>query len=74
MLFRQAYEEVMEFELEESRMMEAMQRIENQKIVLQHLEKPSPFSFPIMVDRLRQKLSTEKLEDRIKRMKLQLEK
>ena len=74
LLFRQAYEEVMEFELEESRMIEAMQRIEKQQIILQRLKKPSPFSFPIMVDRLRQKLSTEKLEERIKRMKLQLEK
>jgi ATP-dependent Lhr-like helicase len=74
LLFRQAFEEVMEFQLEESRMREAMQRIENQKIVFKVLEKPSPFSFPIMVDRLREKLSTEKLEDRVKRMKLQLEK
>jgi len=74
LLFRQAFEEVMEFQLEESRMREAMDRIRSQKIILQHLEKPSPFSFPIMVDRLREKLSTEKLEDRVRRMKLQLEK
>lgn len=74
LLFRQAFEEVMEFQLEESRMREAMDRIEKQTIRLQYLEKPSPFSFPIMVDRLREKLSTEKLEDRVKRMKLQLEK
>ncbi|HMN91466.1 MAG TPA: hypothetical protein PKE68_15700 [Saprospiraceae bacterium] len=32
----------------------------------------TPFAFPIMVDRLREKLSSEKLEDRIKKMKLQL--
>ncbi|HEY9886375.1 MAG TPA: hypothetical protein V6C96_03840, partial [Vampirovibrionales bacterium] len=71
----QAFEEVMEFELEESRMQEAMNRIEEQHIVLKFLKKPSPFCFPIMVDRLsREKLSSEKLEDRVKRMKLQLEK
>ncbi|MEQ8907717.1 MAG: ligase-associated DNA damage response DEXH box helicase [Vicingaceae bacterium] len=74
LLYLQAFEEVMEFQLEESRMQLAMERIEKQTIILKTLEKPSPFSFPIMVDRLREKLSTEKLEDRIKRMKVQLEK
>lgn len=74
LLFRQAFEEVMEFQLEETRMREAMNRIENQQIIFQKIEKPTPFSFPIMVDRLREKLSTEKLEDRIKRMKIKLEK
>tara|TARA_B100001109_G_scaffold246933_1_gene236197 strand:- start:3721 stop:6162 length:2442 start_codon:yes stop_codon:yes gene_type:complete len=74
LLYLQAFEEVMEFQLEESRMREAMKRIESQQIIIKPLEKPSPFSFPIMVDRLREKLSTEKLEDRIKRMKVQLEK
>ena len=74
LLYLQAFEEVMEFQLEESRMQLAMERIEKQTIILKFLEKPSPFSFPIMVDRLREKLSTEKLEDRIKRMKVQLEK
>ena len=73
LLYLQAFEEVMEFQLEESRMQLAMERIENQHIILKALNKPSPFSFPIMVDRLREKLSTEKLADRIKRMKVQLE-
>ncbi len=73
LLFRQAFEEVMEFQLEETRMRDAMKRIEKQKIVLQRIAKPSPFSFPIMVDRLREKMSTEKLEDRVKRMKLKFE-
>tara|TARA_R110002096_G_scaffold109056_4_gene238603 strand:- start:20792 stop:23233 length:2442 start_codon:yes stop_codon:yes gene_type:complete len=74
LLYLQAFEEVLEFQLEETRLRKAMRRIENQKIVLKVLDKPSPFSFPIMVDRLREKLSNEKLEDRIKRMKVQLEK
>lgn len=75
LLYMQAFEEVMEFELEESRMQQAMNRIEKQTIVLKYLKKPSPFCFPIMVDRLsREKLSSEKLEDRIKRMRVQLEK
>ena len=32
------------------------------------LKRPSPFSFPLMVERFREQLSTEKLADRIARM------
>lgn len=74
LLYLQAFEEVMEFQLEETRMREAMRRIANQTIVLRQLDKPSPFSFPIMADRLnREKLSSEKLEDRIRKMKVRFE-
>lgn len=68
LLLRQAYEEVMDFQLEEARMRRALERINQQKIVLRHPEKPSPFAFPIMVDRLREKLTSEKLEDQVRRM------
>ena len=74
LLYLQAFEEVMEFQLEETRMQEAMRRIESQSVVLKHLTRPSPFSFPIMVDRLnREKLSSEKLEHKIQKMKLEVE-
>jgi ATP-dependent Lhr-like helicase len=71
LLLRQAYEEVMDFQLEEVRLRRSLERIASQKIVITYPEKPTPFAFPIMVDRLREKLTTEKLEDRIKRMALQ---
>jgi ATP-dependent helicase Lhr and Lhr-like helicase len=71
LLLRQAYEEVMDFQLEETRMRKALERIANQKIVLTKPDKPTPFAFPIMVDRLsREKLSTEKLEEQVKKMVL----
>ncbi len=73
LLLLQAFEEVMEFQLEEGRMIKALERIEMQEIVIKKLEKPSPFCFPIMVDRLREKMSFEKLEDRIRKMKIKLE-
>jgi len=57
--------------LEEARMRRALERIAGQKIVITRPEKPTPFAFPIMVDRLREKLTSEKLEDRIKRMAIQ---
>jgi ATP-dependent Lhr-like helicase len=72
LLLRQAYEEVMDFQLEEARMRKALERIAHQKIIITRPDKPTPFAFPIMVDRLsREKLSSEKLEDRIKRMAVQ---
>jgi ATP-dependent Lhr-like helicase len=40
--------------------------------VLSRPAKATPFSFPIIVNRLRERLSSEKLEDRIRRMKVQL--
>ena len=73
LLFRQAYTETYEQEIEEYRLREAFERIEKQTIVWKACEKPTPFSFPIITDRLREKLSSEKLADRIKRMQLKWE-
>jgi ATP-dependent Lhr-like helicase len=61
----------MDFQLEEARLRRALERITSQKIVITRPEKPTPLAFPIMVDRLREKLTTEKLEDRIRKMAIQ---
>lgn len=74
LLFLQAYRETFEHQLEEGRLRKALERINSQEIVWKQCEKATPFSFPIITDRLREKLSSEKLADRIKRMTLQLEK
>jgi len=71
LLLLQAMEEVMDFQLEEARLRKALQRISQQKLVLTRPERPTPFSFPIMVDRMREKLTSERLEDRIRRMSRQ---
>lgn len=68
LLLRQAFEEVMDFQLEEARLRGALERIATQKIIMTQPEKPTPFAFPIIVDGMREKLTSEKLEDRIKRM------
>ena len=41
---------------------------QSQKLIISKPEKPTPLSFPLLVDRLREKMSSEQLEDRIKRM------
>lgn len=73
LLLQQAFEEVMDFQLEEARLRKALNRIAHQKIIITEPTKPTPFAFPIMVDRTREKLTSEKLADRIKRMRLSFE-
>ncbi|WP_158975359.1 ligase-associated DNA damage response DEXH box helicase [Cellulophaga sp. L1A9] len=68
LLFQQAFTETFEHQLEEGRLRLALERIAQQEIVWKACQKPTPFSFPIITDRLREKLSSEKLADRIKRM------
>jgi len=68
LLYQQAYTETFEHQLEEGRLRIALERIATQDIVWRPCTKPTPFSFPIITDRLREKLSSEKLADRIKRM------
>ena len=74
LLYQQAFRETFEHQLEEGRLRISLDRIADQKIVWRKCEKPTPFSFPIITDRLREKLSSEKIEDRIRRMLKQLEK
>ena len=68
LLYQQAYTETFEHQLEEGRLRLALERIAQQEIVWKKCQQPTPFSFPIITDRLREKLSNEKLADRIKRM------
>lgn len=68
LLFQQAYRETFEHQLEEGRLIMALERIQRQNIVWKQCEKPTPLSFPIITDRLRERLSSESLADRIKRM------
>ena len=68
LLFMQTYEEVRTFQLEEARLRDTLERIKQQRIVIRRPGRFTPFAFPLIVDRLREKLSTEKLADRIRRM------
>lgn len=70
LLLKQAFSEVMEFQLEEIRMREALHRIHDQEIVIRKVDRFTPLCFPLVVDRLREKLSSEQLEDRIKKLTL----
>jgi ATP-dependent Lhr-like helicase len=68
LLLQQAYRETFEHQLEEGRLLLALERIAKQTVVVRECSKPTPFSFPIITDRLREKLSSETLAERIKKM------
>ncbi len=72
LLLRQAYNEVMEQQMEEVRLRNMLDRIGASKIILRFPERLTPFCFPIKVDSMREDLSSEKLEDRVRRMQEQL--
>ena len=51
-----------------------LERIQAGEIIITFPERLTPFCFPIKADSMRETLSSEKLEDRIKKMQEQLEK
>ena len=73
LLIKQAKEEVITLQLDYKRLIDAMKKINQQEIVLKYPEKITPFAFPIMADRLRQKMSSENVSDQILRLQQQLE-
>lgn len=68
LLLQQAFIETFEHQLEEGRLIQSLERINNQEVVWKQCMKPTPFSFPIITDRLREKLSSETLAERIAKM------
>jgi ATP-dependent Lhr-like helicase len=74
LLLRQAEREVLERQLEKSRLQRAFMRLNRSRTVVVSPPRPTPLAFPLIVDRLRERLSSEKLADRVRRMQLSLEK
>lgn len=72
-LLVQAHREVLERQLEKSRLTAALERLQNARMLLVDTERPTPLAFPILVDRLRETVTSESLADRVARMTLGLE-
>ncbi len=67
-LLSQAEREVLAQELELERLRSSLKRMASQRVELVSLQTPSPFALPLMVERFRAELSTEKLADRLQRI------
>ncbi|PJJ74754.1 ATP-dependent Lhr-like helicase [Thermoflavifilum aggregans] len=72
LLLKQALDEALLEQIDLLRIQNALHRIQHQQIILKTPAQLTPFSFPIKVDSLRESLSSEKLEDRVRRMLRQL--
>ncbi|TBN49826.1 ligase-associated DNA damage response DEXH box helicase [Pseudomonas sp. BGI-2] len=74
LLLAQAGEEVLREELDIHRLEQTLARINQLKLDLHHIKRPTPLGFPLLVERMRESMSSEKLADRIRRMVTDLEK
>ncbi len=74
LLIQQAQREVLERQLEASRLGRVLERLSVSTVRVVDVERPTPLAFPLMVDITRAKLSTEKLADRVRRMTVAAEK
>jgi ATP-dependent Lhr-like helicase len=72
-LLGQAEQEVLSQELELGRLRTVLERMAASPIDFVELSAPSPFALPLMVERLRERLSTERVQDRLERLLAQAE-
>jgi ATP-dependent Lhr-like helicase len=68
LLLAQAQREVLSQELEISRLAATLRRMREKRMEFVPLRHPSPMSLPLMVERFREKLSTEQLSQRLDRI------
>ena len=72
-LLDQARREVLDTALEIERMQRALETIEDCTLVVHDTERLTPLAFPLWAERLRNRLSTERWQDRVAKMLARLE-
>ena len=73
LLLAQARAELLTNELDMDRLAHTLRGMQAQTLSIHALERPTPFALPLMVERFRERLSTETLADRLARMVQALE-
>ncbi|CDG84262.1 ligase-associated DNA damage response DEXH box helicase [Janthinobacterium agaricidamnosum] len=73
LLLIQAQREVLEQELELTRLRDTLLQLHARQMVFKEVKRATPFGFGLMVERFREKLTTEKLSDRVARLLRELE-
>ncbi len=74
LLLEQSRREVLEQQLEVTRLKSALERIQASRLTIVNPPHVTPLSFPLLVDKLRERVSSESLADRVARMQSMLEK
>ncbi|GAB3225411.1 ligase-associated DNA damage response DEXH box helicase [Algoriphagus aestuariicola] len=73
LLLKQAREESLNQQMEQEKFIRAMKKVSESKIVILHPVQFTPFSFPLMVDRLsRSNISSETVEDKVVKILAQM--
>jgi len=73
LLLFQAHREVLERQLERSRLGRTLERIAGGRVAISEVERPTPLAFALLVDRAREQVSSEKFLDRVRRLAAPLE-
>jgi ATP-dependent Lhr-like helicase len=73
LLLEQSTREILQRQLEFKRLVQSLRRMARADLHLIETEQITPLASPIMVNRLRTRVSSEKLADRVRRMLLKLE-
>ncbi len=73
LLLSQAHREVLERQLESSRLARTLERVSQASVVITNPKRTPPLAFPLLVDRARERVSSETLGERIRKMQLVLE-
>ncbi len=69
LLLEQAKREVLEQNFERIRLQATLARMKASTLIVRAVQRPTPFGFPLMLERLSTRLSTETLASRIEKMK-----
>lgn len=73
LLLEQARREVMERTLEVSRMRRALESLRGRRVVVERPRRLTPLAFPLWAERVRERVSSESWEDRVRAMAAKLE-
>jgi ATP-dependent Lhr-like helicase len=73
LLLKQAAREVLENQMEHHRISATLTKLASADIRIVDSGHPTPMAFPIMANRIRAKVSSEKLSDRVRKMQMRLE-
>ena len=67
-MIKQSHQEVKEYQLENKRISRSLERLKNLKILFNEIKTPTPFAFPLLVERLKNTLSNEPIEKRVEKL------
>ncbi|HEX8694031.1 MAG TPA: ligase-associated DNA damage response DEXH box helicase [Longimicrobium sp.] len=73
LLVSQAHREVLERQLESSRLGRTLERLSAGRVVISEPKRTPPLAFPLLVDRTREQVSSETLAERVRKMQVRLE-